>query len=90
MNESKNNPPLKPAQKPKEFTRDRDSEFGNTERDEATVGTHKDKNVDPKFADKDQPEWQPPESQPEPRPANPIMNSTQQTNLNTSNSNSPA
>lgn len=65
------------------------SRFANTQRDEATLGTHKDRESDSKLADENQPTWQPPESQPEPRPADPIMNSSQQSNQNT-NTNSPA
>lgn len=47
--------------------------FDNTERDEGTLGVSKDRETDPGLADEDQPKWQPPESIPEPRPADPIM-----------------
>lgn len=63
--------------------------FANTDRDEATLGTSKERKSDPALADEDQPTWQPPESQPEPRPANPIMNNSQPSNPST-NTPSPA
>jgi hypothetical protein len=63
--------------------------FANTERDDATLGVSKTRNVPKELANEDQPTWQPPESQPEPRPANPIMNPSQPSNQST-NTNSPA
>lgn len=49
--------------------------FDNTERDEGTTGVSRDRHQDPALADEDQPQWQPPESIPEPRPADPILKS---------------
>ena len=79
------------SKNPKEFTRDNSGNdpFANTERDEGTLGVRHDRKVNPALADEDQPTWQPPESIPEPRPADPIMKPTQQSNPST-NTNSPA
>ena len=50
------------------------SKFENTDRDEATLGLSKSRKQSPQgVADEDQPVQRPPESQPEPRPATPIM-----------------
>ena len=58
--------------------------FANTDRDEETLGKSKGRENDPGLAAEDTPQWQPPESVPEPRPADPIMNSSQtSTNPNT-------
>lgn len=61
----------------------------DVDRDEATLGSTKERHPDERLADGEQPTWQPPESQPEPRPADPIMNSSQLSNPST-NTNSPA
>lgn len=54
------------------------TEYGNTDRDDATTGTsHPREAGDAGFADEDQPPWSPPESKPEPRPAETILNPSQ-------------
>lgn len=63
--------------------------FANVDRDEATLGVSKNRETDSGLASEDQPTWHPPESQPEPRPAQPIMNPSQPSNPST-NTNSPA
>lgn len=63
---------------------------GNTERDEATLGVSRNRRDDPGLANEDQPTWQPPESQPEPRPAEPILNNPSQLSNPNTNTNSPA
>jgi len=69
--------------------KDNDAErFAHTDRDEGTLGVRHDTNANPALADEDQPTWQPPESIPEPRPADPIMKPTQQSNQRT-DANSP-
>jgi len=51
------------------------SAYENTDRDEGTTGTTRERNPsNAGFADQDQPPWSPPESQPEPRPVDPILN----------------
>ena len=70
----------------------RDSEmdrYANTERDEATLGKSGNRQNAPGLADDDQPIQRPPESQPEPRPPDPIMSSTHISSQRT-NTNSPA
>lgn len=48
--------------------------YENTDRDEGTLGTHHDREAGRDgMADEDQPKWSPPESQPEPRPVDPIL-----------------
>ena len=66
-----------------------DNPYKNIDRDDATLGTNKRRQGDSHLADGDQPTWQPPESQPEPRPADPILKPTQLSNPST-NINSPA
>ena len=48
--------------------------FSNVDRDEATLGVSGNRKNDPALANEDQPPWAPPESQPEPRPVDPILN----------------
>lgn len=60
-----------------------DDRFSNTDRDEATLGVSGNRKNDPGLSNEDQPPYSPPESQPEPRPPNPYLNSD-------TNPNSPA
>lgn len=49
-------------------------QFKNTVRDEATLGTNRDRFAQqPGLADEDSPTWRPPETEPEPRPVEPIL-----------------
>lgn len=57
--------------------------FSNTDRDDATTAVTYQRKSDSKFADQDEPTWQAPDSPPAPRPADPIMNSSQSSSLNT-------
>jgi hypothetical protein len=66
------------------------SKYENIDRDEATLGLTKNRKDSPKgVADEDQPIQRPPETQPEPRPATPIMSPSLNTSQST-NTNSPA
>lgn len=56
--------------------------LSNTDRDEATLGVSGNRKNDPGLADEDQPVYRPPEGQPEPRPVEPILTSTPNTNTN--------
>ena len=65
-------------------------QFANTDRDEATLGLTRVRQPIPDgVADEDQPIQRPPETQPEPRPATPVMNSSPNSSQST-NTNSPA
>ncbi len=56
--------------------------FSNTDRDEATLGTRKARVDSPNgLADEDQPVQRPPEAQPEPRPVDPILKQSPNSNL---------
>jgi hypothetical protein len=64
------------------------NDYGNTKRDEATLGFSKDIQPNPPgAADEDTPPWSPPETQPEPRPVDPVLSPSQTAPTNT---NSPA
>ena len=65
-------------------------QYENVDRDEATLALSKSRRVSPEgVADGDQPIQRPPESQPEPRPATPVMNPSPNSSQST-NTNSPA
>ena len=57
--------------------------FTKTDRDEANLGVSKNRETDAGLASEEQPNWHPPESQPEPRPIEPILNPSQPSNPST-------
>lgn len=60
-----------------EQAQSQDGGYHNVSRDEATLGQHRDRATAlPGLANEDQPAWRPPESQPEPRPLDPILDQT--------------
>ncbi|MGE0526558.1 MAG: hypothetical protein AB7G93_13840 [Bdellovibrionales bacterium] len=64
--------------------------FDNTNRDEGTLGRADQRYAERAgLADEDQPSWSPPETQPEPRPTEPVLNQPSNSSQST-NTNSPA